>query len=75
MRWIKVEDQVPPTDTWIIYHAPGIFSSDASPQMWFGMYNEGVFYSQRGFFGGGEVTHWMYPPELPKQEIENERTN
>ncbi len=75
MSWIKVRDQEPPTDTWIIYHAPNIFSADASPQMWFGMYNEGVFYNRQGFFGGGEVTHWMYPPKLPTGETDCESTN
>lgn len=66
MNWISVEDQLPDPDQWIIYHAPDIFPPDVSPQMWIGKYDgEGAFYSSKGFFGGGEVTHWMPVPLLP----------
>lgn len=68
MNWISVEDQLPEQDQLIIYHAPDIFGPD-HPQMWFGKYDNGVFYSRQGFFGGGEVTHWMPAPALPIQEI------
>ena len=67
MTWISIKDQVPEPGTWIIYHAPNIFSAE-SAQMWIGMYNKGVFYSKHGFFGGGEVTHWMPLPELPNKD-------
>lgn len=66
MNWISVNEHVPEPDTWVIYHAPNIFGSDHA-QMWIGMYNEGVFYSKQGFFGGGEVTHWMPLPALPSK--------
>lgn len=67
MKWISVNDRLPEPEQWIIYHAPDIFSPDVSPQMWIGKYNDGVFYSSKGFFGGGEVTHWMPAPQLPEQ--------
>jgi hypothetical protein len=63
MSWISVEDQLPEKDQFVIYHAPDIFES--GPQMWIGQYEDGVFYSKLGFFGGGEVTHWMPLPKLP----------
>lgn len=66
MLWIKVKDQLPEAGRYLIYHAPGIF--ETGPQMWIGQYEDGVFYSKNGFFGGGEVTHWMYLPELPRSE-------
>jgi hypothetical protein len=68
MNWISVDDQLPVEGQWIIYHAPDIFDPETSPQMWIGQYDpkDNVFYSVRGFFGGGEVTHWMPVPELPK---------
>ncbi len=70
-NWISVEDQLPEPEQWIIYHAPGIFQS--GPQQWIGQWDPantgyGVFYSARGFFGGGEVTHWMPIPKLPPAE-------
>jgi hypothetical protein len=67
MNWINVDDQLPSEGQWIIYHAPDIFDPEISPQMWIGQYDpsDKVFYSARGFFGGGEVTHWMPVPELP----------
>lgn len=70
-HWISVEDQLPEPEQWIIYHAPGIFQS--GPQQWIGQWDpantgHGVFYSARGFFGGGEVTHWMPIPKLPPAE-------
>jgi hypothetical protein len=69
MSWISIEDQEPPVNTWIIYHAPDIFGPDHA-QMWIGMYKEGTFYSRHGFFGGGEVTHWQYLPALPEQLVD-----
>lgn len=63
MNWIRIKDQVPEKDQYVIYHAPGIF--ETGPQMWIGQYEDGVFYSRQGFFGGGEVTHWMPLPSLP----------
>ncbi len=62
--WISVKEKLPDPNTWIIYHAPDIFES--GPQMWIGQYDDGIFHSKSGFFGGGEVTHWQYLPELPK---------
>ncbi len=66
MNWINVDDQLPNEDQWIIYHAPDIF--ETGPQMWIGQYDteSNVFFSNKGFFGGGEVTHWMPVPNLPK---------
>lgn len=64
MNWISVEDRLPGADEWVIYHAPNIFGPE-SPQMWIGQYDNGVFFGRQGFFGGGEVTHWMPLPELP----------
>jgi hypothetical protein len=69
MKWISVDKHLPEKDTWIIYHASGIFSPEGSPQMWIGQYDpdHNVFFCSRGFFGGDEVTHWMPVPELPKK--------
>lgn len=67
--WISIEEQKPEPGEWLIYHAPGIF--ETGPQMWIGQYEDGVFYSKHGFFGGGEVTHWMPLPDLPKVTNEN----
>lgn len=64
MKWIKVKDKLPPVDTWIIYHAPGVF--ETGPQMFIGKFDGGSFNSRAGFFGGGEVTHWMPLPEIPE---------
>ena len=61
--WIHVDDGLPQPDQYIIYHASGLFSE--GPQMWIGQYENGVWFNQRGFFGGGEVTHWMPLPQLP----------
>jgi len=66
-NWISIRDKLPPSDRWILYHAPDIF--ETGPQMWIGRYDGGVFYSKSGFFGGGEVTHWMPLPDLPKEDI------
>lgn len=63
--WISVKDQAPEKEQYVIYHAPDIF--ETGPQMWIGQYDEGIFYSHRGFFGGGEVTHWMPLPSLPNK--------
>lgn len=67
MNWISVNDALPEAGQWIIYHAPDIFDPKDSAQMWVGQYDpeDRVFFSTRGFFGGGEVTHWMPVPELP----------
>ena len=65
MTWISIKDRVPEPEQYVIYHAPDIF--ETGPQMWIGQYDEGVFYSRQGFFGGGEVTHWMPLPQLPTQ--------
>lgn len=70
MNWIKLSDQKPEPNKFLIYHAPNIF--ETGPQMWIGQYEDGVFYSRGGFFGGGEVTHWMYVPELPITENKND---
>lgn len=69
MNWINVNDSLPEENQWIIYHAPDIFDPDVSAQMWIGQYDpeSRVFFSNRGFFGGGEVTHWMPVPALPEQ--------
>ena len=64
MSWISIKDAVPEKDQYVIYHAPGIF--ETGPQMWIGQYEDGVFYSRQGFFGGGEVSHWMPLPKLPE---------
>ena len=72
MNWISVKDQLPDPEQWIIYHAPDIFSPDTSAQMWIGKYDgQGAFYSRQGFFGGGEVTHWMPVPLLPHDQLNN----
>jgi hypothetical protein len=63
MTWISVKDKLPEKDQFVIYHAPDIF--ETGPQMWIGQYEDGIFYSKLGFFGGGEVTHWMPLPKLP----------
>jgi hypothetical protein len=63
ISWISVNDKLPDPNQWIIYHAPDIF--EEGPQMWIGQYEDGVFFGRSGFFGGGEVTHWMPLPELP----------
>ena len=71
MNWISVNDQLPEANQWIIYHAPDIFDSSTSAQMWVGQYDpeKQIFFVRgRGFFGGGEVTHWMSVPQLPEQE-------
>jgi hypothetical protein len=68
-NWISVTEQLPDPDQWVIYHAPGIFSSK-SPQMWIGKCDNGVFYSKAGFFGCGEVEYWMPLPSLPLTEAE-----
>lgn len=65
MNWIHIKEAVPEKDQYVIYHAPGIF--ETGPQMWIGQYEDGVFYSRQGFFGGGEVTHWMPLPNLPEE--------
>ena len=62
--WISVETALPLRDQCIIYHAPGIFSSKTSPQAWIGKCDSiNAFYSEYGFFGGGEVTHWTPIPQ------------
>jgi hypothetical protein len=70
VKWISVNDKLPEPDQYIIYHAPGIF--DTGPQAWIGRYDSesGCFFSRGGFFGGGEVTHWV-AIELPQIEEEN----
>lgn len=69
MNWISVNDQLPEADQWIIYHAPDIFSSEY-PRMWVGKYvpDDNVFFGTGGFFGGGEVSHWMPAPQLPERK-------
>jgi hypothetical protein len=66
MNWISIKDQLPEKEQHLIYHAPDIF--ETGPQMWIGQYDDGVFYSRHGFFGGSEVTHWMPLPALPNKE-------
>ena len=75
MNWISVTEALPEENQWIIYHAPGIFDPAVSAQMWVGQYDpeSQVFFSNRGFFGGGEVTHWMPVPTLPTA-VENHST-
>ena len=70
MNWISVETALPEPNQWVIYHAPGIFDPETSSQMWIGQYDhtDNTFFSSRGFFGGGEVTHWMPVPALPVPE-------
>lgn len=65
MKWIRVGDQLPEKDQYIIYHAPGIFNT--GPQMWIGRYDPeaNIFFSTRGFFGGNEVMYWTPLPALP----------
>lgn len=67
-HWTHVDDALPQPDQYIIYHAPNIF--DVGPQMWIGQYENGVWFNRSGFFGGGEVTHWMPLPQLPECEGE-----
>lgn len=68
MNWISVTERLPNAGEWIIYHAPDIFDPEVSAQMWVGQYDpdDNVFFSKSGFFGGGEVTHWMPVPKLPE---------
>lgn len=65
MEWIAVSDKKPEDDRWLIYHAPGIFTT--GPQAWIGQYckEDDVFFCAAGYFGGQEVTHWCYF-ELPQ---------
>lgn len=74
MQWISVKQRLPKANEWIIYHAPGIFDPKHSAQMWIGQYDpeDNVFFSVRGFFGGGEVTHWMLVPQLPGRHVEEQ---
>lgn len=66
ITWFSVEENLPNDRDFVIYHAPGIF--ETGPQMWFGRYlaEDNVFSGSSGFFGGGEVSHWAYPPDLPE---------
>ena len=51
MNWISVNDQLPEANHWIIYHAPDIFDSSTSAQMWVGQYDPkggGTFFTNRG---------------------------
>lgn len=70
MNWIKTKDRMPDDKTWILFHAPGIFTD--GPDMWIGEYRDGIFFSKRGFFANDEVTHWMNLPDLPAIEENDE---
>ncbi|HDY68755.1 hypothetical protein LCGC14_2039520 [marine sediment metagenome] len=81
MNWISVKDKLPDEGKWVLiyYYEGGAKESDppiiegveeaklAIDREMYPNHPVNVWLSPRGFFGGGEVTHWMPKPDFPKK--------